>query len=56
VFRKVADGPDAGAGCHGSLALAAPSTRPGRRKGVDGTWTRPLWFPATFEVALGRKT
>jgi hypothetical protein len=24
VFRKVADGPDAGAGCHDSLALAAP--------------------------------
>src|SRR5262249_49197395 len=29
VFRKVVDGPDAGAGCHGSIALAAPLTRPG---------------------------
>src|SRR5215467_7480862 len=29
VFRKVVDGPDAGAGCHGSVALAALSTRPG---------------------------
>ncbi|HET9244685.1 MAG TPA: hypothetical protein VFO15_02670 [Xanthobacteraceae bacterium] len=29
VFRKVVDGPDAGAGCHGFIALAALSTRPG---------------------------
>src|SRR5262249_60297114 len=29
MLGKVPDGPDAGVGCHGSIALAALSTRPG---------------------------
>src|SRR5262249_23435701 len=29
MLGKVTDGPDAGVGCHGSIALAALSTRPG---------------------------
>jgi hypothetical protein len=44
MFRKVADGSDAGVGCHGSIVLCRPVDPPGRRKGIDGTWTRPLWF------------
>jgi hypothetical protein len=49
MFGKVADRPDAGVSCHGSIALCRPVDPPGRRKGIDGTWTRPVWFQAIFE-------
>jgi hypothetical protein len=56
MFRKVADRPNAGVGCHGSNGLCRPVDPPGRRKRIDGTWTRPIWFQAAFKVALRRKT
>ena len=31
------------------LRFAAPVDPPGRRKGIDGTWTGPVWFQAIFE-------
>jgi len=49
MFGKVADRPDAGVSCHGSMALCRPVDPPGRRKGTDGTWTRPVLFQAIFE-------